>query len=79
MEQVDQQRAATQEARTDDQAMLAGLREQLEATRAEASIAMRQRNLANNRAAAAEAERDRTRAVSAMQDHVERDLRQQLA
>ena len=36
MEQVDQQRAAAQEARAEDQAVLAGLREQLEATRAEA-------------------------------------------
>ena len=41
MEQVDQQRATTQEARADDQAMLVGLREQLEASRAEASIATR--------------------------------------
>ena len=40
--------------------MLAGLREQLEATRGEAFIAMRQRILANNRAAMVEAERDRT-------------------
>ena len=56
MEQVDQQRAATQEARADDQAMLAGLRKQLEATHAEAFTAMRQRILANNRAAMAEAE-----------------------
>ena len=72
MEQVDQQRAATQEARADDQAMLAGLWEQLEAARAKASIATRQRNLANNRAAAAEAERDRTHVVSAMQDRAER-------
>ena len=39
MEQVDQQRAVAQEARADDQATLAGLREQLEATRAKASIA----------------------------------------
>ena len=59
--------------------MLAGLREQLEAARAEAFTAMRQRNLANNRAALAEAEQDRTRVVSTMQDHVERDLCQQLA
>jgi len=36
--------------------MLAGLQEQLEAARAEASIAMRQRNLANNHPATAEAE-----------------------
>ena len=40
----------------DDQTVLAGLREQLEATHAEAFIAMRQRILANNRAAVAEAE-----------------------
>ena len=79
MEQVDQQRATTQEAKVDDQAMLAGLREQLEATRAEAFTTTRQRNLANNRAALAEAEQDRTRVVSTMQDHVERDLCQQLA
>jgi chromosome segregation ATPase len=79
MEQVDQQRAATEEARADDQARLAGLREQLEAARAEAFIATHQRNLTNNRATSTEAERVRTRAVSAMQDRVERDLRQQLA
>ena len=66
MEQVDQQRAATQEARADDQAMLAGLWEQLEAAHGEASTATRQRNLANNHAALAEAKRDRTLAVRAM-------------
>jgi len=66
MEQVGQQRAVAQEARSDDQAMLAGLWEQLEAAHAEASTAMRQRNLANHRATAAELERDRTHAVSAM-------------
>jgi len=44
--------------------MLAGLWEQLEAARAEVFIAMRQRILANNRAAMAEAERDRTEALS---------------
>ena len=59
MDQVDQQRATTQEARADDQAMLAGLREQLEVACAEAFIAMRQRILANNRAAMAEAEQDK--------------------
>ena len=64
MEQVDQQRAANQEARVDDQAMLAGLWEQLEATHAEAFTAMCRRILANNRAAMAEAERDRTQALS---------------
>ena len=53
IEQVDQQRAVDQEARADDQALLAGLREQLEATRAKASTAIRQRDAANNRAAAA--------------------------
>ena len=56
MEQVDQQRATTQEARADDKAMLAGLREQLEAARAEAFTTTRQWILANNRAAMAEAE-----------------------
>ena len=40
---------------------------------------MHQRNLANNYATVAEAERDRTCVVSAMQDPAERDLRQQLA
>ena len=64
MEQVDQQRATTQEARADDQAVLAGLREQREASRAEAFIATHQRILANNRVAMAEAERDRTQALS---------------
>ena len=64
MEQVDQQRAAAQEARVDDQAMLAGLREQLEATYAEVFIATRQWILANNRAAMVEAEQDRTHALS---------------
>ena len=62
MEQVDQQRAATQETRADDQAMLVGLREQLEAAHAEAFIAMCQWILANNCAAMTEAERDRTQA-----------------
>ena len=56
MEQVDQQRAVAQEARSDDQAMLAGLREQLEATHAKASAGTRQRILANNHATTAEAE-----------------------
>ena len=37
MEQVDQQRPTAQEARVDDQAMLAGLWEQLEAARARRS------------------------------------------
>ena len=64
MEQVDQQRAATQEVRVDDQAMLAGLWELMEATRAKAFTATRQRILANNHAAMVEAERDRTQALS---------------
>ena len=64
MEQVDQQRAATQEARADDQAMLAGLWEQLEVACAEAFIAMRQQILANNRATMAKVEQDRTHALS---------------
>ena len=75
MEQVDQQRAAAQEARADDQAMLAGLREQLEAACAEVFIAMRRWILANNYASMLEAEQDRTHAMSVQQDRVERDLR----
>ena len=59
--------------------MLVGLQEQLEAARAEAFIATGQRILANNRAAMAEAEQDRTQALSVQQDCVKRDLRQQLA
>ena len=43
MEQVDKQRATTREARDDDQAVLAGLREQLEAARAKALTATCQR------------------------------------
>ena len=58
--------------------MLAGLREQLEAAHAKAFIATRQRILANNHVAMAEAKRDRTQALSVQQDHVERDLRQQI-
>ena len=75
MEQVDQQRAATQEARADDQAVLAGLWEQLEAARAEVLTATCQRILANNRAALAEAARNRAEALNVQQDRVERDLR----
>ena len=78
MEQVDQQRAAAQEARADDQALLAGLREQLEVARAEASIATRQWDATNNHAATARIERDRHHAISAAQDCAERVLRQQL-
>ena len=64
MEQVDQHRAAAQEARADDQAMLVGLQEQLEATRVDAFTATRQCILANNGVAVAEAEQDRTHAMS---------------
>ena len=63
----------------DDQAVLAGLREELEATHAEAFTATCQRILANNHAAMVEAERDRTQALSVQQNRVERDLHQQLA
>ena len=42
MEQVDQQRGAAQDARANDQAMLAGLREQLEAAHAKVLTATRQ-------------------------------------
>ena len=65
MEQVDQQRATAQEARADDQTMLAGLREQLEATRVEAFIAMHQWILSNNNAALAEAARGSAEAEAA--------------
>ena len=65
MEQVDQQRAATQEARADDQAVLAGLRELLEAAHVEALIAMCQRIQANNRAALAEAAQNNAKALAA--------------
>ena len=64
MEQVDQQRAAAQEARANDQALLAGLREQLEAARAKVSIARRQRDVVENHAATIRIERDRHRDMS---------------
>ena len=70
MEQVDQQRVTAQEARADDQVVLVGLREQLEAAHAEAFTATRQGILANNRAAMVEAEQDRTQALSVQQDLV---------
>ena len=66
-------------ARADDQAVLAGLREQLETTCAKALTATRQQIQANNRAALAEAARNRAEALNVQQDRVERDLRQQLA
>jgi len=62
MEWVDQQRATSQVARADDQAVLAGLREQLEVACAEAFTATRQWILANNRAFLAEAACDRVKA-----------------
>ena len=64
MEQVDQQRATTQVARADDQAVLAGLREQLETTCAKALTATRQQIQANNRAALVEAARNRAEALT---------------
>ena len=79
MQQVDQQRATAQVAGADDQAVLVGLREQLEAAHAKALIAMRQQIQGNNRVALAEAARNRAKALAAWQDHVKRDLRQQLA
>ena len=71
MEQVDQQRAIAQEARANDQAVLAGLWEQL--------IATCQWIQANNHAALAEAAQNRAEALTMQQDCVERDLHQQLA
>ena len=79
MEWVDQQRAATQVARADDQVMLVGLQEQLEAARAEAFTVTCQQILANNRAALAEAACDRVEAEATQQACVEWDLRHQLA
>ena len=79
MEQVDQQRAAAQEARANDQAVLAGLREQLETACAEVSTARCQRNVAENHVANIRIERDRHRNMSNAQDCAKRGLRQQLA
>ena len=59
--------------------MLAGLQKQLEAACAEALTATRQWIQANNCAAMAEAAQNNAEALAAQQDHVERDLRQQLA
>ena len=64
MEQVNQQRAAAQAARADDQVVLIGLREQLETARAEALIATRQQIQASNRAALAEAAQNRAKALT---------------
>ena len=59
--------------------MLAGLREQLEATRAEVSTARRQHDVAENHVATIRIERDRHRDMSNAQDRAERGLCQQLA
>ena len=67
MEWVDQQRVATQAARADDQAVLVGLRGQLEAACAKAFTAMCQWIVANNRVALAELARDRVKAKAAQQ------------
>ena len=58
-------RDVAQAAKPDDQAVLTGLQEQLDATRAEAFTATRQRILANNHVALAEAARDRAEAEAA--------------
>ena len=58
--------------------MLVGLWEQLEAARAEALTALHQRIQANNRVALAEAAQNKAKALTMQQDHVERDLCQQL-
>ena len=79
MEQVDQQRAAAQEARANDQAVLAGLREQLETTRVDVSTARHQHDAAENRVATIRIERDRHRDMSNAQNRAERGLCQQLA
>ena len=55
MEQVDLQRAVAQEVRADDQAVLVGWWEQLEAAHVEALTAMRYQIQANNHAALVEA------------------------
>ena len=65
IEQVDEQRAAAQEARADDRVVLAGLWEQLEAAHAEALIATRQWIQANNIAALAEATPNRVESLAA--------------
>jgi len=79
MEQEDQQRVAAQEARANDQAILAGLQEQLETARAEVSTARRQHDAVDNRVANIRIERDRHRDMSHAQDRAERSLCQQLA
>jgi len=79
MEWVDQQRATAQAARADDQAMLVGLREQLEAAHAEAFTATCQRILANNNTALVEAARNRVKVEATQQACIEWDLHHQLA
>ena len=79
MEQVNQQRAAAQAARADDQVVLVGLQEQLEAAHAKALTATCQQIQANSRAALVEAAQNRVEALTAQQDRVQRNLCQQLA
>ena len=67
-------RDAAQEARADDQAVLTGLREQLDAAHAEEFTAMRQWILANNCVALEEAARDRAKDETVQQTRVEWDL-----
>ena len=64
MEQVDQQRATIQEARADDQAVLVGLWEQLEAAHAKALTATCHQIQANNRAALVEAAHNNVEALA---------------
>ena len=63
-EQVDQQRATSQEARVNEQAVLAKLQEQLEATHAKALIATCQWIQANNYAALAKVAQNRAKALT---------------
>jgi len=63
-EQVDQHRVAAQVARTNDQAVLTGLREQLEAACVEALTPTCQRIQGNNRVALAEAAQNRAKALA---------------
>ena len=68
-------RNAAQAAWADDQAMLIGLREQLDGARADAFTTTRQQILANNFVALAEAACDKVKAKDAQQAHVEWDMR----
>ena len=64
MEQVNQQRAAAQAARADDQVVLIGLREQLETARAEALIATCQWIQANKHVAMVEVAQNNAEALA---------------